>query len=290
MALGAALLLLGAMSGLGASPSHADIQGVLNFGGLDRTYLVHVPPGPPTGLVINLHGAGQNGGQQAGITGYNGVADGYGFVVAYPDGIDASWADGRGASVPDRQGIDDVGFLAALIDRLSREYGVPPGRVFATGMSAGGFMVTRLACDRADLVSAIAPVAGTLGSGVGCAPSRPVSVMQIAGTADPVVPFGGGPMVGRGGASDIVSAPAMADRWRGIDGCPGPLIGNVGSGAAQFLTAGGCAGNTAVVLVRLDGAGHTWPAGRFALPENIVGATSYAVDASQATAQFFAAH
>ncbi len=290
MALGAALLLLGAMSGLGASPSHADIQGVLNFGGLDRTYLVHVPPGPPTGLVINLHGAGQNGGQQAGITGYNGVADGYGFVVAYPDGIDASWADGRGASVPDRQGIDDVGFLAALIDRLSREYGVPPGRVFATGMSAGGFMVTRLACDRADLVSAIAPVAGTLGSGVGCAPSRPVSVMQIAGTADPVVPFGGGPMVGRGGASDIVSAPAMVDRWRGIDSCPGPLIGNVSSGPAQFLSATGCAGNTAVVLVRIDGAGHTWPAGRFALPEEIVGPTSYAVDGAQATAQFFAAH
>ncbi|MGV1005901.1 MAG: alpha/beta hydrolase family esterase [Candidatus Nanopelagicales bacterium] len=289
-ALVAALLLLGGLVGLSAPPSHADVPGVLNFGGLDRTYLVHVPPGPPAGLVINLHGAGQNGAQQAGLTGYDGVADGYGFVVAYPDGIDASWADGRGASVPDRQGIDDVGFLAALIDKLSRDYAVPPGRVFVTGMSAGAFMATRLACDRADLISAIAPVAGTLGSGVGCAPSRPVSVMQIAGTADPVVPFGGGPMVGRGGASDIVSAPAMVERWRGIDGCPGPLIGNVSNGAAQFLTAGGCAGNTAVVLVRLDGAGHTWPAGRFALPEAIVGPTSYAVDGSQATAQFFAAH
>lgn len=284
----AALLLLGGFAN--APSSRADIPGVINVGGLDRNYLVHVPPGPPAGLVINLHGAGQNGPQQAGITGYNGVADGYGFVVAYPDGIDASWADGRGASIPDRTGVDDVGFLAALIGKLSADYGIPPGRVFATGMSAGAFMATRLACDRADLVSAIAPVAGTLGSGVPCNPSRPVSVMQIHGTADPVVPFGGGPMVGRGGASDIVSAPAMVERWRGIDGCPGPLIGNASSGAAQFLTAGGCAGNTAVVLVRLDGGGHTWPAGRFSLPENIVGPTSYAVDGSQATAQFFAAH
>lgn len=289
-ALWAALLLLGGLVGLSAPPSHADVPAVLNFGGLDRTYLVHVPPGPPAGLVINLHGAGQNGAQQAGLTGYDGVADGYGFVVAYPDGIDASWADGRGASVPDRQGIDDVGFLAALIDKLSRDYAVPPGRVFVTGMSAGAFMATRLACDRADLISAIAPVAGTLGSGVGCAPSRPVSVMQIAGTADPVVPFGGGPMVGRGGPSDILSAPALVERWREINGCPGPLIGNVSNGAAQFFAAGGCAGNTAVVLVRLDGAGHTWPAGRFALPEAIVGPTSFAVDGSQATAQFFAAH
>lgn len=82
--------------------------------------------------------------------------------------------------MPDRQGVDDVGFLSALIGKLSADYGIPPGRVFATGMSAGGFMATRLACDRADLVSAIAPVAGTLGSGVRCAPSRPVSVMQIS--------------------------------------------------------------------------------------------------------------
>lgn len=289
-ALLAALSILGGLAGVTAPSGRADIPGVITISGLDRTYLVHVPPGPPAGLVINLHGAGQNGAQQAGITGYNGVADGFGFVVAYPDGIDASWADGRGASIPDRTGVDDVGFLAALVDRLSRDYAVPPGRVFVTGMSAGGFMATRFACDRADLVSAVAPVAGTLGSGVPCNPSRPVSLMQIHGTADPVVPFGGGPMVGRGGASDIVSAPALVERWRGIDGCPGPLIADASSGAAQFLTAGGCAGNTAVVLVRLDGAGHTWPAGRFALPANIVGSTSDAVDASQATAQFFAAH
>ena len=78
----------------------------------------------------------------------------------------------------------------------------------------------RLACERADVVSAIAPVAGTLGSAFPCAPSRPVSVLQVHGTADPVVPFGGGPMVGRGGASDIVAAPAMAQRWRDLDGCP----------------------------------------------------------------------
>src|SRR4051794_1964452 len=149
----------------------------MSFGGLQRTYLVHAPSGvdQPAGLVINLHGAGANGGAQAAITNYGYAADALGFVVAYPDGIDQSWADGRGASVPDRQGVDDVGFLTALVDRLVHDYGIPPGRVFATGMSAGAFMATRLACDRADVVAAIAPVAGTLGSGVPCAPSRPVS-------------------------------------------------------------------------------------------------------------------
>lgn len=265
------LCALAVLAGLTVSPSAAaSPPGALAFGGLQRTYLVHAPAGPVTGLVINLHGAGQNGAIQKDITGYDRVADQFGFVVAYPDGIDMSWADGRGASVPDRQGVDDVGFLSALIGRLSTEYAVPPGRVFVTGMSAGAFMANRLACDRADLVSAIAPVAGTLGAGVGCSPSRPVSVLMIHGTADPVVPFGGGPMVGRGGPSTILSAPATAERWRQADGC-GPFVEQAAAGPVQLASASGCAAGAQVVLARVNGGGHDW------------------LDASQATGQFFAA-
>jgi polyhydroxybutyrate depolymerase len=251
-----------------ALPS-GDLPGELVFGGLPRTYQLHVPAGldHPAGLVLNLHGAGQTGGEQAEVTNYNAIADQNGFVVVYPDGIDFSWADGRGASVPDRQGVDDVGFLAALIDQLSRDYGIPRGRVFATGMSAGAFMATRLACQRADLVAAIAPVAGTLGAAFGCAPSRPVSVLQMHGTADPVVPFNGGSMLGRGGYSDVVAAPAMAQRWRDVDRCPAPVDNGHG------FTASGCAGGTEVVFIQVDGLGHTWP-------EN----------ASQLSGQFFATH
>ena len=236
-----------------------DAPGELMFGGLPRTYQVHVPAGldHPAGLVINLHGAGMTGGDQAAVTNYNAVADQYGFVVAYPDGIDFSWADGRGASAPDRQGVDDVGFLVELVNRLSHDYGIAPGRVFATGMSAGAFMATRFACQRADLVSAIAPVAGTLGAGFPCAPSRPVSVLQMNGTADPVVPFTGGTMLGRGGYSDIVAPPAMAQRWREIDRC----------------STAGCADGADVVFIPIDGGGHVWPA-----------------DASQTSGQFFATH
>lgn len=266
-ALLASLLVVGALASAPASASPGDPPGALTFGGLQRTYVLHVPPGleHPSGLVINLHGAGQTGSEQAAVTNFNAVANQYGFVVAYPDGIDMSWADGRGASVPDREGVDDVGFLSALIGRLSGDFAIPPGRVFVTGMSAGAFMANRLACDRADLVSAVVPVAGTLGAGVACNPSRPVSVMAVHGTADPVVPFDGGPMVGRGGPSDIISAPALADRWRAIDGCSAPA----------GVAATGCAGGTEVVLVSIDGAGHTWPMGM-------------GFDASAASGQFFA--
>ncbi len=284
-----ALVILGGAASAPASADAPDPPGTLAFGGLQRNYVLHVPPGPPAGLVINLHGAGMSGQDQAAVTGYDAVGDRYGFVVAYPNGIDASWADGRGASVPDRQGVDDVGFLATLIERLASDFAIPPGRVFVTGMSAGAFMANRLVCERADLVSALAPVAGTLGAGLGCAPSKPVSVMAVHGTADPVVPYNGGPMVGRGGASEILSAPALAERWREVNRCPGPLLDDPPAGEIQEMTAAGCADGTEVVLVRINGGGHTWPAGRFSLPANIVGPTTYAVDASQASGAFFAA-
>ena len=277
------LVALCIMVAFGATPASAlpggDAAGALTVGGLNRTYLVHAPRGleNPAGLVLNLHGAGMTGQAQAGATNYNAIADQYGFVVAYPDGIDLSWADGRGASLPDRQGVDDVGFLVALTDRLRQEYGVAPGRVFVTGTSAGGFMASRLACERADVFAAAAPVAATLASRLRCAPSQPVSVLAVHGTSDQVVPFGGGPMLGRGGPSDIVSAAAMAQRWREIDGCPAPV--EQVQGSVHRLVASGCAGGTEVELVQIDGGGHEWPGGPFA-----------PFDASQSTGQFFATH
>jgi polyhydroxybutyrate depolymerase len=263
-----------------------------DFGGLARTYSLHVPAGHPSGLVVNLHAAGATGAGQEALTNYDAVADTYGFVAVYPDGVDLSWADGRGASQPDRQGIDDVGFLSALIGKLVADFGIDPGRVFVTGLSAGAFMANRLACDRADLVAAVAPVAGTLGVNVGCNPSRPVSVLQIHGTADPIVPFNGGPMTGRGGASDIISATAMSERWRQVDGCPDPVqdvLPSAGDGTVTSrMTSSPCTAGTAVVLLTVDSGGHTWPSAPDILPD--VGSTTHTTNASFASWQFFSAH
>jgi polyhydroxybutyrate depolymerase len=156
-------------------------------------------------------------------------------------------------------------------------------------------MATRLACDRADVIAAIAPVAGTLGTGVPCAPSQPVAVLASHGTADPVVPFNGGTMNGSGGVSDIVAAPAMASRWRDIDGCTNAPLEDVlpakGDGTSVHrFTAVGCAGGTDVVLLQIDGGGHTWPSGTFSLPADTVGLTTGVFNASLASGQFFLAH
>ena len=272
-----------------------DPSATFEFGGLSRTYLVHVPPGHPTGLVVNLHGGGSNGSQQERLTNFDAIADANGFVVVYPDGIDNNWADGRGASEPDRRGVDDVGFLTALAGKLQNEHGIDPGHVFATGMSNGGFMANRLGCDRADVFAAVAPVAGTLGAGVACNPSRPVAVLEVHGTADPLVPFNGGTMRGRGGTSDIVSAPAMVDRWRTADGCQGApaseTLPGTGDGTVVHRFAStSCAAGTAVVFYQVDDGGHTWPGGPQYLPKAIIGPTTHAFGASDAIGQFFAAH
>lgn len=272
----AVLLCCGVHGGARASASiGVDTAAAYAFGGLNRTYQLHVPANveKPAGLVINLHGAGATGAEQASITNYNAVADQHGYAVVYPDGIDYSWADGRGASVPDRQGVDDVGFLVALADRLTHDYGIEPGHVFATGLSAGAFMAMRLACQRADVVAAVAPVAGSLGSAVPCAPSRPVSVFATNGASDPVVPYYGGGMVGRGGPSDIVALPTLADRWRDLDHCPALPVEDALSAEVHRFTASGCADGTEVVFVRVNGGGHEWFGG-----------------ASDASAQFFATH
>ncbi len=277
-----------------AAAAPGDQDGTFEFDGLTRTYLLHVPTGDghPAGLVVNLHGGGGDGQGQERLTNFDAAADRHGFVVVYPDGIGKNWADGRGASEPDRQGIDDVGFIVALAAKLEHDFGIDPGHVFATGMSNGGFMSNRLGCDRPDVFAAIAPVAGTLGVNVACAPSRPVAVLETHGTADPIVPFNGGPMTGRGGASTIVSAPAMVARWRGIDRCDAAqndeTLPDAGDGTqVHRITATSCSGAD-VVFYQLDNGGHTWPGGLQYLAKAVIGPTSHAFGASDAIADFFA--
>ncbi len=262
---------------------------------MDRTYTLHVPPGDPVGLVLNLHGGGGTGVGQQNLTDFDSVADAHSLLVVYPDGYEKSWADGRGASPADRRHVDDVGFLVGLVGKLQNDYNIGPGHVFVTGMSNGGFMSNRLACDRADVFAAIAPVAGTLGVGVACNPSRPVSVWEALGTADPLVPFKGGAVHGRGGVSHSISVNSMMEKWRSADGCQGTpsaqVLPNVGDGTVVHrFDSTACAASTEVVFYLIDNGGHTWPGGKQYLPTAIIGPTTRALDASEAIAQFFLAH
>jgi len=272
-----------------------DLAGTFRSGGMDRTYMLHVPPGDPVGLVLNLHGAGGTGNGQQNLTNFDTVADAHNLLVAYPDGYDKSWADGRGASPADRRHVDDVGFLVGLVGKLQHDYGIAAGHVFAAGMSNGGFMSNRLACERADVFAAIASVAGTLGAGMVCNPSRPVSVWEAHGTSDPLVHFNGGDVHGRGGLSRSISAVSMVNKWRTADGCQGDpsadALPSVGDGTVVHrFDSAACAASTEVVFYQIDNGGHTWPGGKQYLPKPVIGSTTRAFDASELIAQFFLAH
>jgi len=272
-----------------------NLTGTFRSGSMDRTYTMHLPPGDPVGLVLSLHGGGGTGNGQRGLTDFDAVADAHNLLVVYPDGYGKSWADARGASPADRRHIDDVGFLVGLAAKLQNDYNIAPGHVFATGMSNGGFMSNRLACDRADVFAAIAPVAGTLGVGVACNPSRPVSVWEAHGTADPLVPYNGGAVHGRGGLSHSISVTAMVDKWRKADECRGDptsqLLPNVGDGTVVHrYDSTACAASTEVVFYQIENGGHTWPGGKQYLPKAIIGPTTRALDGSESIAQFFLAH
>jgi polyhydroxybutyrate depolymerase len=277
-----------------SAASARDLPGTFRSGGMNRTYTLHIPPGDPVGLVLSLHGGGGTGIGQQGLTDFDTVADANNLLVAYPDGYDRSWADGRGASPADRHHVDDVGFLVGLAGKLQSEYNIAAGHVFVTGMSNGGFMTNRLACDRADVFAAIAPVAGTLGKGVACNPSRPVSVLEEHGTVDPLVPFNGGNVRGRGGISHSISVRSMVDKWRAADGCPGDpsvqVLPDVGDGTVVHrFDSTACAASTEVVFYQIDNGGHTWPGGKQYLPQAIIGRTSRALDASEVIVRFFLA-
>ena len=230
--------------------------------GRERTYLLHRPTtidtDDPTSLVVVLHGGFGTGAQARQSYGWDAKADAEGFVVAYPNGIDKAWNAGTCCGRPQRDDIDDVKFLGAVVDQVSRDEGVVPDRVYATGISNGGMMAYRLACELPGKVVAIGPVAASMTVACADPPPRPVGVLHIHGLDDRNVPFNGG--VGtKGVAKDSrPSIPSVIERWRAIDACPGPPV-TATAGPVTTVTSTPCAAGTEVVLVTVAGAGHQWP-------------------------------
>jgi polyhydroxybutyrate depolymerase len=173
-----------------------------------------------------------------------------GFVVVYPEGIGLSWNSSDSGGDNHDPTIDDVGFIRQLIDKLVSKENVDPTRVFVTGISSGGEMAHRLACELADRVTAVASVSGDLGLAI-CNPVRPISVLEIHGTLDPFAPMEGDPL------NNIPPTLSTMQRWVQINGCGAdPTVST--SGVAMTTTWGACRAGTDVVLVTIAGAGHTF--------------------------------
>ena len=221
--------------------------------GTQRTALVHVPgdtqPGQALPLVLALHGYGSSGPRMEPYSGFSSVADRYGFLVVYPSSSGRYW---NSTAAPGQ--ANDVRFLAELIDQLEQTMCVDPQRVFAAGVSNGGSMVALAACELSSRITAIASVSGDYSRQPPCRPARPVSVLEIHGTADQVVPYFGKPA-----RRTTDGVPPFVDGWVARDECG--LAARSGSLAprARWYQWGGCAGAVRVEHIRISGGRHQWP-------------------------------
>jgi polyhydroxybutyrate depolymerase len=144
-------------------------------------------------------------------------------------------------------------FIKDIIEALVAAGGVDPKRVFATGMSNGAFMAQRLACELAGQITAVASVSGSLVL-PSCTPARAVSIIEMHGLADRVVPFDGGAV---GGLTSFSPTMSIMRNWASIDGCAvGPTTSK--SGITTIYAWSACRDGSSVVLETIGGAGHSW--------------------------------
>jgi polyhydroxybutyrate depolymerase len=275
----------------------------LTHNSLKRDYHLYFPPSSrnssPVPLVIALHGGGGNAHNMEKLSDLNLLADQFGFIVAYPDAVEHHWNDGRGLKKyrSQKDNIDDVGFISRMIDAIAGEYNIYKARVYITGASNGAMMSLRLGCELAHKIAAMAPVIGSMPENLvtQCAPARPIPLMMINGTDDPLVPWEGGYVhIFRKKLGKILSVPQTIDFWVARNGCsPNPQISMEPDAdpedgtSVQKSAYGQCTDGADVVLYEIKGGGHTWPGGYQYLPEFLIGKTNRDLDASKTIWNFF---
>ncbi|WP_052670581.1 alpha/beta hydrolase family esterase [Draconibacterium sediminis] len=273
--------------------------------GLERNYELFVPENYSEGndypVVFVLHGGGGKAGRMPRFTKYrfNELAERDGFIAVYPNGYKKGWNDGDRdtLAVARRLNIDDVGFFDVLIDDLDAKLSIDRDRVFACGISNGGFMVQRLALERSEVFKAIAIVAANMSEDQQqIVPENPVSVLFICGTADPLVPYNGGPVtVLKQKRGEVVSVDKSLNFWKQQNGC---FELAEESELPDTNTSDDCKvhktvwknpddPNIRVVNLRVENGGHTWPGARQYLPETLIGNVNQDIDGCDVIWEFF---
>ena len=279
----------------------------IQHNGQQRSYLQYAPDldyaEEKRPLVIVLHGGGGTGRSIVRLTEgrFNELADVNGFVVVYPEGIKKHWNEGRkkAVSYAHKANIDDVGFIEAVIAKVNEEHAIDEERIFITGMSNGGLMAYRLACEMPDVFKAIAPVTASIPVDIleKCENIYGTSLLVMNGTEDPFVPYEGGEIKsGRKKRGEVLSTDETIAHWLEKNGCPSHAKKSIlpdidprdGTSVVQYAYRG-CPTDVQVMLYKIEGGGHTWPGGRQYLKEGRVGRTSRDFDGVDAIWGFFQA-
>ncbi|WP_248310386.1 PHB depolymerase family esterase [Bosea sp. 117] len=243
------------------APRNASEERVISVGGLKREFILHLPknaaPGPWP-LVIALHGAWQPASVFRSYLDLDEIADREGFAVAYPRGLNLLWNDGRGSVagiMPIIQKRDDAAFILAVLDALAAEAIADPNRSYLMGFSNGAFLTAFIACRHAERFAAYATMMMTapVSYAETCRPARPIPILMMNGSYDPIVPTFGRPTPG----AKLMSATESAELFARIDGCGTPQA--AAGPSARILRWDDCAQGSAVHFYEIEG-GHQPPA------------------------------
>ncbi|MDB5959751.1 MAG: hypothetical protein JWP59_1045 [Massilia sp.] len=274
-----------------AAPALAQVQTLVHKDE-KRKYIVYTPasyaPDKSYPVVFNYHGGGMSMAEQMLYTQMNRAADRHQFIAVYPAGIKQDWNVGFGMSY--LEGSDDIGFTEAVLNKLKKDYRIDSERIYATGLSRGGFFALRVAAELPQLFAAVASVGGPMPEPVlqHHKQAGKVGVMLLHGTADQVVAYGGK----QGSYLSAADSFAYWRRHNGIGGDaahPRRIDADAGDGAeVEWIEQGN--GRQSVAMVTVRNGGHTWAG---ADPFNVglpIGITTRDIDANEAIWQFFAKH
>lgn len=225
------------------------------------------------------------------------LSDRHNFILIYPNGISKNWNDGRPEVAPHS---DDITFVDRMLEEIKQRHKVDAKKIYATGLSNGGLFTFRLACERANVFAAIAPVAANMGLNLSqiCQPSRPVPILNIVGTEDKIVPMTGGEVKGAfrlRNLGRILSSNETLNFWIVKNKCSNKpnvekVIENDRKDGTHALLEKyeGCSDSADVYRWVIGDGGHTWPSGN---PKNkLNGKVSQEINASEVIWDFFAKH
>jgi polyhydroxybutyrate depolymerase len=281
-------------TGLAAARGRQE-KGQITVDGLTRSFVVYIPEAGSSSqklpVLISLHGRFGTGGQMMSFADFRPIADKEKFIIVCPDGIDRSWNAGLNTPAH-KKGVNDVKFIGELITYAIDTYHGDAKRIYVTGMSNGGFLASRLACEMPDRIAAIAAVGASMDKDQDYLPTKPVPVMYIQGTKDPLVPYDG--IAKRNSARRLIYSHAdMLKLWIDADACDEkPVItnlpDNIGDGTSIIKEEyTNTKTGVKVVGYTITNGGHTWPGGTQYLPKMMIGAVSQNINACEVIWAFF---
>lgn len=241
----------------------------LEYGGLTRTYRVHVPKiydkTKETPLIINFHGGYGNSESAEMQSDMSKTSDVRGFIVVYPNAVIGKfdenvkmnyqhWNGGPRVDPEKALNVDDVGFISTMIDKLSEDFNIDEKRIYATGMSNGATMVYRLACQLSDKIAAFAPVAGNQ-LDIECNPENTVSIIHFAGLNDKYMPYEGGVGVVKDDWKPITT---LISEWIGRNNCSEEFKITYEDKGVTCSSYNSCNKNSEISLCIIKDIGHTW--------------------------------